>query len=30
VVTGRTYLVGLMVPDLLHPLFAGIAKSHTL
>ena len=27
-VTGRTYLVGLVVPDLLHPFFAEIAKSH--
>jgi len=26
-VTGRTYLVGLVVPDLLHPFFAEIAKS---
>jgi LacI family transcriptional regulator len=26
-VTGRTYLVGLIVPDLLHPFFADIAKS---
>jgi LacI family transcriptional regulator len=26
-VTGRTYLVGLIVPDLLHPFFAEIAKS---
>jgi LacI family transcriptional regulator len=26
-VTGRTYLVGLIVPDLLHPFFAQIAKS---
>jgi LacI family transcriptional regulator len=26
-VTGRTYLVGLVVPDLLHPFFAQIAKS---
>src|SRR5690348_12753829 len=25
--TGRTYLVGLVVPDLLHPFFAEIAKS---
>jgi LacI family transcriptional regulator len=25
-VTGRTYLVGLVVPDLLHPFFAEIAK----
>src|SRR6266480_593506 len=25
--TGRTYLVGLIVPDLLHPFFAEIAKS---
>ena len=28
-VTGRTYLVGLVVPDLLHPFFAEIAKSVT-
>ena len=26
-VTGKTYLVGLVVPDLLHPFFAEIAKS---
>lgn len=26
-VTGKTYLVGLVVPDLLHPFFAQIAKS---
>ncbi|MBV9624257.1 MAG: LacI family DNA-binding transcriptional regulator [Acidobacteria bacterium] len=26
-VTGRTYLVGLVVPDLLHPFFAEIARS---
>src|SRR6476619_2089936 len=26
-VTGRTYLVGLIVPDLLHPFFADVAKS---
>jgi LacI family transcriptional regulator len=26
-VTGRTYLIGLIVPDLLHPFFAQIAKS---
>ena len=26
-VTGRTYLVGLLVPDLLHPFFAEIAAS---
>ena len=26
-VTGRTYLVGLVVPDLLHPFFAEVAKS---
>jgi LacI family transcriptional regulator len=26
-VTGKTYLVGLIVPDLLHPFFAQIAKS---
>jgi len=26
-VTGRTYLVGLVIPDLLHPFFAEIAKS---
>jgi LacI family transcriptional regulator len=26
-VTGRTYLVGLVVPDLLHTFFAQIAKS---
>jgi LacI family transcriptional regulator len=26
-VTGRTYLAGLVVPDLLHPFFAEIAKS---
>jgi LacI family transcriptional regulator len=26
-VTGRTYLVGLIVPDLLHPFFAEVAKS---
>lgn len=26
-VTGRTYLVGLVVPDLLHPFFAQLAKS---
>ncbi|MGA7833170.1 MAG: LacI family DNA-binding transcriptional regulator [Terracidiphilus sp.] len=26
-VTGRTYLVGLVVPDLLHPFFAQIAES---
>jgi LacI family transcriptional regulator, galactose operon repressor len=26
-VTGRTYLVGLVVPDLLHPFFAEIAES---
>jgi LacI family transcriptional regulator len=26
-VTGRTYLVGLVVPDLLHPFFAELAKS---
>jgi LacI family transcriptional regulator len=26
-VTGRTYLVGLVVPDLLHPFFAQVAKS---
>ena len=25
--TGRTYLVGLIVPDLLHPFFAEVAKS---
>lgn len=26
-VTGRTYLVGLVIPDLLHPFFAEIAKA---
>jgi LacI family transcriptional regulator len=26
-VTGRSYLVGLIVPDLLHPFFADVAKS---
>ncbi len=26
-VTGRSYLIGLIVPDLLHPFFAEIAKS---
>ena len=26
-VTGRSFLVGLIVPDLLHPFFAEIAKS---
>src|SRR5882757_9728501 len=26
-VTGRTYLVGLVVPDLLHPFFAEVAKA---
>jgi LacI family transcriptional regulator len=26
-VTGRTYLVGLIVPDLLHPFFAEVAKA---
>src|SRR5438876_724273 len=26
-VPGRTYLIGLVVPDLLHPFFAEIAKS---
>jgi len=26
-VTGRSYLIGLVVPDLLHPFFAEIAKS---
>ena len=26
-VTGKTYLVGLVVPDLLHPFFAEVAKS---
>src|SRR5438874_5444686 len=26
-VTGRTYLIGLVVPDLLHPFFAEIAKA---
>ena len=26
-VTGRTNLVGLVVPDLLHPFFAEVAKS---
>jgi LacI family transcriptional regulator len=26
-VTGKTYLIGLVVPDLLHPFFAQIAKS---
>lgn len=26
-VTGRSYLVGLIVPDLLHPFFAEVAKS---
>src|SRR6266704_2470209 len=26
-VTGRSYLIGLVVPDLLHPFFADIAKS---
>jgi LacI family transcriptional regulator len=26
-VTGRTYLVGLIIPDLLHPFFAEIAKA---
>ncbi len=26
-VTGRTYLIGLIVPDLLHPFFAEVAKS---
>ena len=26
-VTGKTYLIGLVVPDLLHPYFAEIAKS---
>ena len=26
-VTGRSYLVGLVVPDLLHPFFAEVAKS---
>lgn len=26
-VTGRTYLVGLVVPDLIHPFFAQIARS---
>src|SRR5581483_9347426 len=25
--TGRTYLIGLVVPDLLHPFFAEIAKA---
>jgi len=26
-VTGRSYLVGLVVPDLLHPFFTEVAKS---
>ena len=26
-VTGRTYLIGLVVPDLLHPFFAEVAKA---
>jgi LacI family transcriptional regulator len=26
-VTGKTYLIGIVVPDLLHPYFAEIAKS---
>jgi DNA-binding LacI/PurR family transcriptional regulator len=26
-VTGRSYMIGLVVPDLLHPFFAEIAKS---
>jgi LacI family transcriptional regulator len=26
-VTGRTYLIGLVVPDLVHPFFAEVAKS---
>ena len=26
-VTGRTYMVGLVVPDLVHPFFAEVAKS---
>jgi LacI family transcriptional regulator len=26
-VTGRSYLVGLVVPDLIHPFFAEVAKS---
>ena len=26
-VTGRSYLVGLVVPDLLHPFFAEVAKA---
>ena len=29
-VTGRSYLIGLVVPDLLHPFFAEIAKSLSL
>ena len=28
-VTGRTYLIGLVIPDLLHPFFAEIAKALT-
>jgi LacI family transcriptional regulator len=26
-VTGRSYMIGLVVPDLLHPFFAEVAKS---
>ena len=26
-ITGRTYIVGLVVPDLLHPFFASVAKA---
>ena len=26
-VTGRSYLIGLVVPDLLHPFFAEVAKA---
>lgn len=29
-VTGHSYLIGLVVPDLLHPLFAEVAKSLSL
>lgn len=25
--TGRTYLIGMIVPDLMHPFFAAIAKA---